>query len=95
MPFVQGQSGNPGGKPKERPFRDALMMEIAKAGEDRKALRAVAAKLLEKAEQGDIQAIKEIADRMDGKVPQAIEGGDEPIKTENVFRWLSSFDEKS
>ena len=51
-------------------------MQIAAAGEDHKKLRAIADKLLAMAESGDIQAIKEIADRMDGKVPQALIGDD-------------------
>lgn len=77
MTFQAGKSGNPGGKPKVKPFADALRMEIAAAGEDGKALRVVAAKLLEKAAEGDMQAIKELADRVDGKVAQAMIGGDE------------------
>lgn len=45
-------------------------------------LRAVADALVNKAMTGDVPAIKEIADRLDGKVPQAIVGDDEhdPIK---------------
>lgn len=68
---------NPRGQQRDKPFRDALRIEIAAAGEDHKALRQVAFALLEKASGGDIPAIKEIADRLDGKVPQAIIGGDE------------------
>ena len=52
-------------------------MEIAAAGEDKKALRAVAAALLEKAMAGDLPAIKELADRTDGKVAQQISHADE------------------
>jgi hypothetical protein len=37
-------------------------------------LRKVADALVDKALTGDVPAIKEIADRLDGKVPQAIEG---------------------
>lgn len=58
-------------------------MEIAAAGDSMKALRKIAKKLLTRGYAGDMQAIKEIADRMDGKVPQAIVGDDEydPIRT--------------
>ena len=73
MPFKKGQSGNPGGRPKEKPFSDALRMEIADAGEDHKALRRVARKLIENAEAGDIRAIRELADRLDGKPIQAVD----------------------
>jgi len=57
-------------------------MQIKAAGEDSFALRAVAQALLEKAMTGDLQAIKELADRTDGKVPQAITGDDDsdPIR---------------
>src|SRR5690349_12967880 len=74
MPFEPGQSGNPGGRPKSKPFADALRMEIAAAGADHKALREVARALLTKAAEGDVPAINALADRLDGKVPQAVEG---------------------
>lgn len=77
MPFEKGKSGNPGGRKKGRPFAEALQMEIAAAGDDHKALRKIARALLEKAADGDIAAIRETADRLDGKVPQAIVGDDE------------------
>ena len=60
---------------KDKPFRDALRMAIADAEGDNKALRLVAIALVAKAQQGDVPAIKEIADRLDGKVTQPI-GGD-------------------
>jgi hypothetical protein len=36
--------------------------------------------LVEKALSGDLQAIKEVADRMDGKCTQVIERGDVPLE---------------
>jgi len=74
MPFEKGQSGNPGGRPKGKPFRDALMMEIKAAGDDHRALRKIAAALLSKAANGDVPAINSLADRTDGKVAQALIG---------------------
>jgi hypothetical protein len=51
---------------------------LAEKGEESPApkgsLRWNARQLLEK---GDVAAIREMADRLDGKVPQAITGGDE------------------
>ena len=76
-PFQPGQSGNPNGRPKTKPFREAIQRALEAAGDDKEMLRKVAAALVEKAMAGDIPAIKEIADRMDGKVAQAIIGGDE------------------
>lgn len=95
MPFEPGQSGNPGGRPKTKPFRDALMME-AKLAEDGEAcfapkgsLRWNARQLLD---QGDVQAIREIADRLDGKAVQAVVGGDEdeggPIRHALTVRFV-------
>lgn len=85
MYFVRVEStypfkmANPRGQQRAKVFRQALEMEIASlaADDDRRGLRKVARKLIELAEQGDIQAIKELADRIDGKVPQAIAGIDE------------------
>jgi len=73
MAFQKGQSGNPGGRSKEKPFADALRMEIAAAGKDHKALRRVAKVLIGQAEGGDIRAIRELADRLDGRPMQAVE----------------------
>jgi hypothetical protein len=81
-------AGNANSGPRrEKPFRDALRMELAAAGEDHKALRAVAQMLIVKAQEGDMQAIKELGDRIDGKVPQGLIGGedDDPaIKVANT-----------
>lgn len=80
MPFEPGQSGNPGGKAKAKPFREALMMEMlsAERGDPciapQGSLRWNARQLLDK---GEVATIKELADRLDGKVPQALVGDDE------------------
>lgn len=66
--------------------------EASDKGEGTK-LRDVANALIEKAISGDVQAIKEVADRLDGKVPQGIVGGDEddnPIVHEIVIRGISA-----
>lgn len=62
------------GRRAEKPFRDALRMELAAAGEDSRALRKIAKALIAAAEDGKMDAIREVADRIDGKVAQAIEG---------------------
>ncbi len=46
-------------------------MELKAAGKDHKALRSIAKQLIAKANEGDMQAIKELADRLDGKPAQA------------------------
>lgn len=59
----------------EKTFANMLrvaLKEAHEAGGDK--LRQVAEALVNKALTGDVPAIKEIADRMDGKVPQAVVG---------------------
>lgn len=60
------------GRRAEKPFADALRMELAALGEDHKGLRAVAKQLISKATSGDMQAIQELANRTDGKVAQQV-----------------------
>lgn len=70
MPFQKGKSGNPGGRGKEKPYAEALRMELAAAGDDRKELRAIARAHIDAAKAGDLQAINALADRLDGKPVQ-------------------------
>jgi len=76
-PFQPGQSGNPAGRPKSKPFKNALQEALKAAGDNDEMLRTVALALVTKAKDGDVPAIKEIADRLDGKVPQAVIGGED------------------
>lgn len=77
-----------GRPPKEKSFANMLRIAINEATEDGGTnLRAVADALVTKAKTGDVQAIKEIADRLDGKVPQGVIGGDDddpPIVTKVI-----------
>ena len=62
-----------GSENKDKPFREALRMELAAFGEnDPRGLRGLARKLLASAAEGDntLAAIKEVADRLDGKPAQ-------------------------
>ena len=54
---------------------------------DGQKLRALAEKLVEKALEGDIPAIKEIGDRMEGKPAQAIVGADGGPVTVEIVRF--------
>jgi hypothetical protein len=74
--FKKGQSGNPGGRPKSKPFTDALRIAVLEADGDTTKLRRIAAKLTEMAISGDIQAIREIFDRLEGKAHQSVELND-------------------
>jgi hypothetical protein len=75
MPFQPGHKLSVGGR-KDRPFNEALRLEIAAAGPNQRALRAIARNLLSLAQVPDIAAlpaIREIADRLDGKPKQEAE----------------------
>lgn len=78
------------GKRKDKQFHTALSMVLAKLQEtEGRGLNRIAEQLITMAEGGDIQAIKELADRLDGKPAQAIVGGDEgdnPISVVNTIR---------
>ena len=72
-PWRPGQSGNPGGRPKTKAFKNALEAELEEAGDDGPSLRKIARALLDKAALGDLQAIRDVRDTLDGRPAQAIE----------------------
>jgi hypothetical protein len=61
--------GNKNGT-KGRVWSEALRMELAL---DRKYIRKLARALLDKASEGDVSALKELGDRLEGKAVQNIE----------------------
>ena len=76
--FKPGQpSANPGGRPKTAPLsqacRELLAQPVPGDAEGRTYAQAIAAQLGEKAIAGDIVAIRELADRAEGRARQAIE----------------------
>ena len=85
-PFQPGQSGNPNGRPKSKPFKDAIKKALKAAGDDVDDLEAVAKALVAKAKEGDVPAIKELADRLDGKVTQPIAGDDDEPAIQHIHR---------
>ncbi len=67
-------AGRPkGSENRDKPYREALRLELAAAGEGMKALRRVAAAHIAKAAEGDMAAVRELADRLDGKVAQSVD----------------------
>jgi len=84
-----------GRPPKEKSFANMLNIAIKEASDKGAGtkLRDVADALIAKAIAGDVVAIKEVADRLDGKVPQGVIGGDEddnPIVQEIIIRGISA-----
>ena len=71
-----------------RPVRDALDSELSRAsadGDGNNVLRQIARKLAAKALEGDLGAIKEIFDRIDGK--PAAGSASEQVSTRVMFHW--------
>ena len=67
----------PKGSKPDKLMRDALMVALKREAEDAdgkktRKLYIIADRLVEKAMQGEITAIKEIADRVDGKATQPL-----------------------
>lgn len=56
------------GRKTYRPFADALRVAVMRTKGDKVQLARIAEALVRKAVRGDVQAIREIADRLDGKV---------------------------
>jgi hypothetical protein len=78
MPFEPGnQESKKADHRRAKLFRDALLVELKKSEGGVERIQLVAEKLVELAMVGNVQAIKEIADRIDGKVPAPVVGDDE------------------
>lgn len=74
---MPGRGAPPGNRNacKNRPWAEAINRALK--ADNGKKLRALAEKLIERAQDGDIAALKEVGDRVDGKALQALaaEGG--------------------
>lgn len=70
-------------------FRSALRRALAhKYGDVQSGLLAIASKLVEQAEAGEMAALKEIADREDGKPAQIIGGDPEGAPVAMSVTWI-------
>ena len=76
----------------DKPFRNALRLAAMRPGDadvkGKTKLDKIAAALVGEAVKGDVPAIKEIGDRLDGKVPQSVTGeGGGPVAL--AITWLA------
>jgi hypothetical protein len=71
--FLPGVSGNPAGRGHTPSLVAALRSELGERESGGKpAIREIAARLVDMALDGDIRAIREVLDRVDGKPVQAV-----------------------
>lgn len=74
--FKKGQSGNPNGRPKRTRLTDALREKLQQDAPDapeQTVAEIIADVLIREAKSGNVQAIKEIADRTEGKPAQKVD----------------------
>lgn len=81
-------TGNTNSSKNNRLWADTIRRACIQA--DGAKLRAIADKLIEKAAEGDIQAIKELGDRLDGKATQALEHSGEVGLQVQIVRYGDS-----
>jgi hypothetical protein len=95
----QPETRGAGGQKRHKVMRNALMLalerEVADAdGKMTKRINMVADKLVRRAmDDGDVAAIREILDRVDGKVAQPVGGSDELPPHKMVFGWMTASSE--
>jgi len=69
--FKPGQSGNPNGRPKSKPFTDALIKAIQ---DDPSQVEKIAKAMLKKMRAGSVKHFTAVTDRVEGRPVQPIEG---------------------
>lgn len=74
-PWPRGVSGNPGGRPKRDSITAALrdQLEVQNTDFNGSVADAIAATLIRLALRGDVRAIREIADRTEGRPRQQLQ----------------------
>ncbi len=74
--FQKGESGNPSGRPRLTRLTDALREQLAEINPnapEETVAEQIARALISEAKNGNVQAIREIGDRTEGKPKQAID----------------------
>jgi hypothetical protein len=78
--FQKGQSGNPAGKTKSALLTDAVRRKLVESDD----LDKIALSLINKAKKGDLEAVKILFDRLEGKPMQKIDAD------VNFFDWKAA-----
>lgn len=85
--------GNQNSTLERRAFANAVRRAVVQ--QDGKALREIVDSLIVKATEGDVQAIKEVADRLDGKPKQQTELSGDLNITHSLAHVIGSIGESS
>jgi hypothetical protein len=83
--FAPGQSGNPSGRPKKKPISD-LYEEILNDPEEMAKIRAAVVKSLTKGNMAMVLQLREMTDRVEGKVTQPIEHSGEVTLADRISK---------
>jgi hypothetical protein len=81
-PWPKGVSGNPGGRPRTKPITEELerlLQEEAPNDNGQTWAAVIAEALLHQARKGDVRAISELANRIEGKPLQALDVSGEGV----------------
>jgi len=74
-PWPKGVSGNPGGRPKMKPVTEELERLLQQEAPEKNGqtwAALIAEALVRRAANGDVQAIAEVANRLEGRPAQAV-----------------------
>ncbi len=75
-PWKPGESGNPGGRSRTKPLTEELQRLLDSEAPNAKGqtwVAVIAEALVKKARKGDVRAIAELANRIEGKARQSVE----------------------
>ncbi len=81
-------AGNRNASKDNRLWKETIHRVVTQGGSKR--LRAAAEKLVARAEEGDVRALIELGDRIDGKVPQSITAEVSADLTINIVRFADN-----
>ena len=70
-PFVKGQSGNPGGRPKKREITKIYEKYLARKA-NRERIEGMIDRVIDKGQMAAILQVREMAERTEGKVVQEV-----------------------
>jgi hypothetical protein len=83
------------GRDRDKMLRDALLISLNRGvdkGNSTKRFQKVADALVDAAMKGELTALREIFDRVDGKFPKGTVGNGKKVPGELRIRWLTKAD---